>query len=133
MEFEQPGGADLLPSQYADLRSRAQTPEQRLALAVLEDAIACSQGRVTLDSAGAYKNRVVIRQLEAVAWLAGADCPFKLSFENVCAILGIDAGYLRAGIAAGCHGPINRRSAPHTRATRVTANSSPYASKSVEA
>jgi hypothetical protein len=128
----------IMPSQWNDIRgARLQTPEKRLALAVLKDGMKCYQGGGVGED-GQYRNRTARIQREAVEWIAdvAADGPF--SFSGCCATLGIDADYLRAGIAKGLSGPISRRSGSLARATRMEANkrrvraSSPYASKSAE-
>jgi hypothetical protein len=124
----------VMRSQWKDLHgARHLTPEQRLALAVLEEAIGVRQRGPGLrpKTQRAYE--------EAVDWLAGAASPFTFSFDDVCGFLGIDASYLKAGIEAGPAGPIGigqRRAADSNM--KITADrhrrrrSSPYASKSAE-
>jgi len=76
--------------------------EQRLLMAVLEDAIHCYQKHLLA------RNRND-RQLfeDAERWIMGRDAIHvshrtedspTFSFENVCEALGLDAGYLRSGL-----------------------------------
>ena len=69
------------------------SPEKTLMLAILQDAVVCFQ-----DYAGAQEKRK--RQLfrETEEWLLSEDGYYLFSFENVCASLGFDAGYLRRGL-----------------------------------
>lgn len=59
-------------------------PEQRLMLAVLEDAVQCFQKHLLASSA---KGRLLFA--EAEAWFSESDSVGVFSFENVCAELGI--------------------------------------------
>jgi hypothetical protein len=87
----------LLPSQYFDrLRRRASLDgERRLMVAILEDAV-----DVYRKQAGARDRKR--RQLfeDAEAWLESSDTSWIFSYENICDVLGIDAGYLRKGLRA---------------------------------
>lgn len=87
----------LLPSQYFDrLRRRASIDgERRLMVAILEDAV-----DVYRKQAGAADRKR--RQLfeDADAWIESADKSWIFSYENICDVLGIDAGYLRRGLRA---------------------------------
>lgn len=132
MEINELHNDTIMPSQFNDLRAkRWRTGEQRMALAVLEDAI----GVRTRGPGARPKTQKAYE--EAVEWLAGASTPWTLSFENVCGILGIDAGYLRAGIDAGPRVVIPQRRAADSN-MKITADrhrqrhSGPYASKSAE-
>ncbi len=81
----------LLPDQfYLPLSCRISSPEQRLMLAVLEDAV-----YTILKYAGrAGRNpRRLVR--EAEAWIAKSDPSWPFSYENICSVLGIDAAALR--------------------------------------
>jgi len=67
--------------------------EQRLMLAVLEDAVACFQeGEKTPDR---YKKRLA---REAEEWMFADDPSWPFSFENVCAHLGFNTEYIRRGL-----------------------------------
>ncbi len=85
----------ILPEQYfARLRHRADYPgEERLLLAVLEDAVHC------------YKTNMVARTPrrrrlfdEAEEWLLGADAGASVSFAYVCEVFEFDADYIRGGL-----------------------------------
>jgi hypothetical protein len=82
----------LLPEQfYPPLAVRFTSPEQRLMLAVLEDAV-----YTILKYAGkpGRNPRRLVR--EAEAWIARSEPSWPFSYENICAVLGIDADALRA-------------------------------------
>ena len=87
----------LLGSQYFDrVRRRAgQEGERQLMVAVLEDAV-----HTYLRYAGISDpaQRELFR--EAEEWIESADKSDFYSFENVCAILDLDAGYIRGGLRA---------------------------------
>jgi hypothetical protein len=85
----------LLPNQYfaAFRRGRAVEGERRLMLAVLEDAV---------DS---YRKYALARDpreqatfLEAREWFLSTDRSWLFAFENICDVLEMNAGYLRAGL-----------------------------------
>ncbi|MFN8627849.1 MAG: hypothetical protein U0587_17955 [Candidatus Binatia bacterium] len=81
----------ILPEQFfgALRRQRPRQGEQRLMLAMLEDALRCFQNHL-------FARRSRERRLfwDAEQWLLGEDqAPF--SFEHVCAVLEIDPAYLR--------------------------------------
>jgi hypothetical protein len=69
------------------------SPEKTLMLAVLQDAVVCFQ-----DHAGAQDKRKRRLFLEAEEWIMSQDSFYLFCFENVCASLGFDAGYLRRGM-----------------------------------
>lgn len=75
----------ILPGQLTG-RCRPRTGEERLLLAVLEDAINCFFGD---DRKG---------QMEATVWFKERKADDTFSFENICAVLGFDAGWLRKGL-----------------------------------
>jgi hypothetical protein len=85
----------LLPSQYFDrIRRRASSDgERRLMVAVLEDAV-----DVYRKQAGARDRKR--RQLfeDAEEWIESDDQSWIFSYQNICDVLGIDAGYLRKGL-----------------------------------
>lgn len=68
-------------------------PENRLLLAVLEDAIHCFQDNVLAENG---KSKKLFDDAEEWVLKEGADWIF--SFRNVCELLGIDPEYLRAGL-----------------------------------
>lgn len=85
----------MLPSQFDDLRRRvpAPTPEHRLMLAVLEDAVHTYQ--VGCDAQG-VRGRTLF--LETEAWFVSDDTPSPFSFVTICQAFGLDPDYLRAGL-----------------------------------
>jgi hypothetical protein len=78
-----------------DLDVRPKTPEERLMVAVLEEAV------ITFER-GLRSSDPMIRQesYEVDSWVRSSCSDALFSFENVCSILGIDAEYLRAGFAS---------------------------------
>jgi hypothetical protein len=93
----------LLPSQFFATRRRrtlGDTPECRLLLAMLEDAICCFRSYIH-----AHKRRERRLFEEAQRWMMGenghrnrqeSEKPAWFSFEYTCDVLGIDADSLRA-------------------------------------
>ena len=73
--------------------SQSERPEVALMRAVLEDAIACFHKQFV--SSG----RQITRQArEAEAWLFANDHRWPFSFIHICAVLGLNADYLRRGL-----------------------------------
>jgi len=67
-----------------------QAPEQRLMIAVLQDAIDCvGKYRLTKDHRG--------RRLfdEAIQWLLAEETDWPYSFECICGVLGLDSNAVR--------------------------------------
>lgn len=85
----------LLPSQYFDrIRRRASFDgERRLMVAILEDAVDVYRKQA---SARDRKRRQLFEDAEG--WIESPDRSWIFSFENICDVLGIDAGYLRQGL-----------------------------------
>ena len=86
----------IVPSQYFD-RIRPETsaqPEKRLMLAVMENAIATFQHSIP---GATCRQRRLLKETEE--WVSSDDTSWPCSFENICALLGIDADYLRNGLA----------------------------------
>ncbi|MCX8071972.1 MAG: hypothetical protein N3C12_05920 [Candidatus Binatia bacterium] len=82
----------LLPSQYfAPISERILSPEQRLMLAILEDAV-----YTVLKHAGTRNRRAQRLVREAEKWMALTDRSWIFSFENICAVLGLEADVVRA-------------------------------------
>ncbi len=68
-------------------------PEQKLMLAVLDNAIACFQNYAfTRDR----KGKVLFQ--EAEDWVQDTNSDWPFSFANVCETLGFDPDYLRQGL-----------------------------------
>jgi GNAT superfamily N-acetyltransferase len=68
-------------------------PEEKLMLAVLDDAIACFQ---KYAFARDRKGKVLFQ--EAEEWVEATNHDWPFSFVNVCEILGFDPDYLRQGL-----------------------------------
>jgi hypothetical protein len=76
----------ILPSQYFG-RVRKLTPEERLMVAVLDDALDClAKYRLATDQQS--------RQLfeETRQWLLAVDTDWPYSFRCICGVLDLDAG-----------------------------------------
>lgn len=87
----------MLPEQFDDLfRSTERTPEQRLMLAVLEDAIRCWLGAPPALLGGVYTGSKRMRLArEAEHWLFDGEDWAPISFHTCCGALGIDGEWLR--------------------------------------
>jgi len=78
-----------LPAQRFDAPKRL-APEQRLMMAVLDDAVWCVEKyRVPTDTRG----RLLFQ--EAKRWLLAAEPHWPYSFERICAVLDLDANAVR--------------------------------------
>jgi len=75
----------VLPAQLGGRRA-PYTGEERLMLAVLEDAIRCFFG----DDSQA--------RIESTIWLRERGGAGPFTFENICEVLGVEAGWLRKGL-----------------------------------
>lgn len=82
-------------AQYFDTfqRKTSKEPENRLLLAVLEDAIHCFQDNVLAENG---KSKKLFNDAEE--WILKERADWIFSFRNVCELLGIDPEYLRAGL-----------------------------------
>jgi hypothetical protein len=79
----------ILPSQHFGAR-KLLVPEQRLMIAVVQDAINCIEKyRFATDRRG--------RRLfdEVTQWLGAKDTSWPYSFESICEVLGLDANAVR--------------------------------------
>lgn len=85
----------LTPSQFFDRtrRSSEHDGERRLMIAVLEDAIAVYRKRLASPD---RRSRELF--VEAEAWIESHDRQWFFSFENICAVLDLDADYIRSGL-----------------------------------
>ena len=90
---------NILPAQFFD-RSRARTPEARLQLAVLEDAIhiLTTYPTATIQTGGLRQKRYTTLH-ETRAWILDDDMTWPCSFRAVCANLDLDADAVRTGLA----------------------------------
>jgi hypothetical protein len=91
--------------------------EERLMLAVLQDAVECFQDYVLAQYVWEKK---LFREAEDWIWERGTDWPF--SFENICETLQLNPDYIRRGLlvwkkaklrsySAMANGGVNRRPA----------------------
>lgn len=83
----QMGTLDKVPDELA------REPENRLMLAVLEEALVTFQRG--LNSPVAERRQ---RFFEVDRWVAERDSDWPFSFENICSTLRIDPDYIRAGL-----------------------------------
>lgn len=82
----------ILPSQYFGSRRRL-TPEQRLMIAVLQDAIDCvAKYRYAKD----YRGRRLFH--EATRWLLAEQTDWPYSFECICGVLDLDTSAVRRAV-----------------------------------
>ena len=95
MPHELESGSDaILPSQFHPARSvHAIEPEARLALAVLEDAVATLRSAVDL---GRVRSQRMIS--ETWSWIACDDTTHPFTFVSICDYLGLDAPALRGAL-----------------------------------
>ena len=88
----------LNPEPYSPAAERPsfdprETPEARLLLAVLHDALETYQrGLRTRDGADIKAFREVDR------WFRSDDYDWPFSFESICSAIGVDAGHIRDGL-----------------------------------
>ncbi len=81
----------LLPAQYfTPFSERVLSPEQRLMLAILEDAV-----YTVLKYAGSRSRRARRLVRDAERWMARSEPWWLFSFENICAVLGLEAEAVR--------------------------------------
>jgi hypothetical protein len=84
----------ILPAQYLEtFQRKTLSPEKRLMLAVLEDAVMCFQ-KYALAQNGKGKRLFC----EADDWILEENGDWLFSFENVCAAFGLDPNYIRQGL-----------------------------------
>jgi hypothetical protein len=84
--------------------------------AMLDDAIACYQ---KYERAKGRRNQRIAT--DAAAWLFSDDAHWPFAFVNVCAVLGIEPGYVRRGLKRWRH-----VSLAQTRPTRRRTNTARY-------
>jgi hypothetical protein len=90
----------MLPVQYLrNAGMRLAEPEKRLALAVLQTVMYDCHPVQAPGPAGCDRVRDRRAYMQAMAYVASRDRSWPYSFENLCDSLGVDAGYLRRGIA----------------------------------
>lgn len=103
-----PGMFDSAASSANEETSRS--PEHRLMLAVLQDAIAIFQRGVKSPVC-----RELDKYREVDAWLRSRDYDWPFSFESICSSLRIDADNLRAGLNMVRRRALAERLLPGTR------------------
>jgi hypothetical protein len=86
----------VLPAQFQPgvRHDSSLCPEKRLMLAVLEEAVGDYQR--CLDATGNEARR---QFKDAAEWFACEDTEWPYSFLNICNALGLEASYVRAGLA----------------------------------
>ena len=91
--------ADILAAEdFARIyRSRPLSPERELIVAVLEGALADYQ-----RCCSARDKKGIKQFADAKAWILESNSEWIFSFINCCEALGIEPGYLRRGLCAGC-------------------------------
>jgi len=87
------------PAQFFDLsRSSETTPEKRLMLAILEDAIRCFRGHAYQANGSPTADRAAALQLEAEKWIFDDDTDAPVTFHDICMAFGIHPEWMRAGL-----------------------------------
>jgi hypothetical protein len=82
----------VLPVQF--LPGSTESPEKRLLLAVLEEAVGTYQRYIMATD---RRSRAVLADVEA--WFASEDAVWLYSFVGVCDAIGLDPTYVRSGLA----------------------------------
>jgi hypothetical protein len=107
--FSQPD--PLTASDYEATLSRVlpANSEMLLMLAVLEEAIDCYKRFLFAKDRKGQKLFA-----EAESWILDRDDDALFSFDNVCDVLGLNAGYLRGGLQQWKEAQlVNRKESPH--------------------
>jgi hypothetical protein len=112
-----------IPIQYFEIfRNHPRLdPERSLALAILEDAVSCFQRHVQSRNPKEREQHALAEQ-----WFLAETADWVFSFENVCALLRLDAGYLRLGllrwkdrvIESAAHAKVGKSAAGFARGSR---------------
>jgi len=99
----------VLPDQFFTVPSTGlpDSPEKRLMFAVLLDAIT------------QLRQRDSTRAAEAERWVRDSEDPGLFSFENVCAVLGLEADCLAQGLLSGAVFASGRAPLRHPRTSRL--------------
>jgi hypothetical protein len=105
----------VLPSQFFGRQGGELQPEKRLMLAVLEHAVATF---LQCERARGLRGRRMQRELES--WFGNTDMAWPFAFERICETLGLDAPYIRRGLARWRSGVDPRGRAPSIPFRRVT-------------
>jgi len=85
----------LAPHEYWTVNrpNRFLQPELELMLAVLEDALPCYFNNVQMRR---RREKKIFKETEE--WFFSTENEGVFTFENICALLGIDPGYIRRGL-----------------------------------
>ncbi|HVN86675.1 MAG TPA: hypothetical protein VMW17_17715 [Candidatus Binatia bacterium] len=95
----------LLPEQYfAAPRPLYLSPERRLMLAVLEEAVL-----TLLKHRGSATRRGDRLVRETERWICAGEAPWPFAFVNICAALHLDADYVRNGLLTLVRSPNDER------------------------
>ena len=111
----------VLSAQFYDPLARLanRQPETELMRAVLEDALLCFHKGLVRQG-----RRVQRLAREAKEWLFSDDVCWPFSFVSICAVLGLDPGYIRRGLKRWSQGrpPTAAKKRPHiVKASRLLA------------
>ena len=87
--------AAVTPEQMDGCRA-APSPEQRLLIAILDDAINCFQKYCPADDR--HGNRLF---REAEEWIMSEQFHGPFSFEHICSVLGLDPAAVRCSLRRG--------------------------------
>lgn len=87
----------LLPVQLYGSTQRPLTPEKRLVIAILADALNCIRRYYATR-----RRRNLRAGCEAEHWLMSKDRQWPFSFENVCDVLSIDSHVVRSALHNWC-------------------------------
>lgn len=83
----------VLPVQLYDSMQRPLTPEKRLVIALLADALNCFQRYHIARRRQGWRDST-----EAERWFMSADRDWPFSFENICDVLSIEAHMVRCAL-----------------------------------
>lgn len=109
------GGADLTPIQWADLHRSAEfSPEKKLALAVLTDAI------LVVGRGNSTRKGAAITRREAIDWVFADDWQYSYSFLNICETLNISVDATRTALVVTGLASTKRTNRPHHKTKQPT-------------
>jgi hypothetical protein len=91
-------GGDWTTYQAVFRRAEPAHPERQLLRAVLEDGIQTFLQNV--KATGRRSFSLHLQQREALAWIVSEERSGVFTFERICEVLGIEAGWLRAKVLA---------------------------------
>jgi hypothetical protein len=100
---------------FRNFSRAAWRPEEKLMLAVLEDAISCL---LNYRSARSAAHRRLFEQ--AREWIFQKEGEWLFSFDSVCSALGFDPDFLRRGLSEGLEASPRRGESPQVPDKRKT-------------